>query len=80
MAYSVFFTTNDKMPDDVVYSVVKMLHEGKDELVKGQPVFRNFDPKGMNEEIGVPWHPGAIKFYKEVDQWPPEVGRAIEKL
>ena len=72
MAYSVFFTTNDKMPDDVVYSVVKMLHESKDELVKGQPVFRNFDPKGMNEEIGVPWHPGAIKFYKEVSQWPPK--------
>ena len=72
MAYSVFLTTNDKMPDDVVYSIVKMLHESKDELVKGQPVFRNFDPKGMNEEIGVPWHPGAIKFYKEGGQWPPK--------
>jgi len=72
MAYSVFFTTNDKMPDDVVYSIVKMLHESKDELVKGQPVFRNFEPNGMNEEIGVPWHPGAIKFYKEIGQWPPK--------
>lgn len=72
MAYNIFFTTNDKMPDDVVYSIVKMLHESKDELVKGQPVFRGFDPKGMTQEIEVPWHPGAIKFYKEVGQWPPK--------
>jgi TRAP transporter TAXI family solute receptor len=72
MAYNIFFTTNDKMPDDVVYNLVKMLHESKDDLVKGQPVFRGFDPKVMTEEIGVPWHPGAIKFYKEVGQWPPK--------
>ena len=72
MAYSVFFTTNDKMPDDTVYNIVKMFHESKDELLKGQPVFRTFDPKEMSEEIEVPWHPGAIKFYKEVGQWPPK--------
>jgi TRAP transporter TAXI family solute receptor len=72
MTYSVFFTTNDKMPEDVVYNLVKMFHESKDELLKGQPVFRTFDPKEMAEEIEVPWHPGAIKFYKEIGQWPPK--------
>ena len=72
MAYNIFFTTNDKMPDDVVYNVVKMFHASKDDLVKGHPVFRGFDPKAMSEEIGVPWHPGAIKFYKEIGQWPPK--------
>ena len=72
MAYNIFFTTNDKMPDDVVYSIVKMLHGSKDDLVKGHPVFRNFEAAGMSQEIGVPWHPGAIKFYKEVGQWPPK--------
>jgi len=72
MAYSIFLTTSDKMPDDVVYSLVKTIHASKDSLVKGHPVFRNFDPKRMAEEIGVPWHPGAIKFYREIGQWPPE--------
>jgi TRAP-type uncharacterized transport system substrate-binding protein len=23
------------------------------------------DPKGMAEDIGIPFHPGAAKFYKE---------------
>ncbi len=71
MAYNCFFVTNDKMPEDVVYNVVKMLHSNKDELVKGAPVFRNFNPDRMVQEIGVPWHPGAVKFFKETGQWKP---------
>ena len=70
--YSVFFSTHAKMPDDVVYSIVKAIHGGKDDMVKSHPVFRSFRPSGMTEEIGVPWHPGAIKYYKEIGQWPPK--------
>ena len=72
LAYSIFFTTFEKMPEDVVYNIVKTLHDNKDTLVSGHPVFRGFDPKAMTEEIGVPWHPGAIKYYKEIGQWPPK--------
>ncbi len=72
LAYNIFFSTSAKMPDDVVYNVAKMLRASKDELIKGHPVFRNFAPDRMTEEIGVPWHPGAIKFYQEVKQWPPQ--------
>ena len=39
---------------------------------QGPPGVPDFEPKDMNEEIGVPWHPGAIKFYKEIGQWPPK--------
>jgi TRAP-type uncharacterized transport system substrate-binding protein len=60
------------MPNDLVYNIVKTLHDNKEDLVKGAPVFRGFDPKGMTEEIGVPWHPGAIKYYTEIGQWPPK--------
>ena len=72
LAYSIFFTTSAKMPDDVVYNIVKTIHAAKDDLVKSHPVFRGFDPNRMAEEIEVPWHPGAIKYYKEVNQWPPK--------
>jgi uncharacterized protein len=72
MAYDIFLSTNTKMPDDLVYDVAKALHDNKEELVRGQPVFKDFDPNRMTEEIGVPWHPGALKFYKEIGQWPPK--------
>jgi hypothetical protein len=70
--YSVFFSTHAKMSDDVVYAIAKAIHAGKDDMTKGHPVFRSFRPASMTEEIGVPWHPGAIKFYKEMKQWPPK--------
>jgi hypothetical protein len=72
MAYIVFFSTSAKIPDDVVYNVAKAIHAGKDDLLKGHPVFRGFEPNHMTEEIGVPWHPGAVKLYKELGQWPPK--------
>ena len=72
LAYSIFLSTSAKMSDDVVYDIVKMMHASKEELIKGHPVFRNFEPNRMTEEIGVPWHPGAIKYYKEICQWPPK--------
>jgi TRAP transporter TAXI family solute receptor len=72
MAYNVFFTTNARLPDDLVSNIVKVLRSGKEELIKGHPVFRGFEPGRMNEEIGVPWHPGAIKVYQEIGQWPPK--------
>jgi uncharacterized protein len=72
MAYNIFFSSSTHTPDDLVYNVVKTLHDNKDELIKGQPVFKDFDTKRMTEEIGVPWHPGAIKFYREIGQWPPK--------
>lgn len=72
LAYSIFFSTHDKMPNDLVYNLVKTIHGSKDDLIKGHPVFRSFNPDRMNEEIGVPWHPGAIKYYQEIKQWPPK--------
>jgi TRAP transporter TAXI family solute receptor len=71
ITYNTFFSTNAKTPDDLVYNIVKTLHENKAALQAGTPIFGDFEPKGMTQEIGVPWHPGAIRFYKETGQWPP---------
>jgi TRAP transporter TAXI family solute receptor len=71
--YSVFFSTHVNVPDDLVYNIAKAIHGGKDDMIKGHPVFRSFRPERMTEEIGLPWHPGAIKFYQEIGQWPPKV-------
>jgi TRAP-type uncharacterized transport system substrate-binding protein len=72
ITYNIFFSTNAKMPDGLVHDVAKAIHAGKEDLLKGHPVFRGFEPKRMTEDIGVPWHPGAIKFYQDIGQWPPK--------
>lgn len=72
MAYDVFLTTNKKISDETAYRVAKVVHDSKNDMVKTAPVLVDMNPSRMTEEIGVPWHPGAIKYYKEIGQWPPK--------
>jgi len=56
--------------DEVVYKVAKALYENKKALIEGHGVYRGFQPKQMVAKVRVaPYHPGAIKFYKEVGLW-----------
>jgi TRAP-type uncharacterized transport system substrate-binding protein len=51
------------------------LHGNKDALAASFPALRDFDPKRMAKDTApVQFHPGAIKFYQEVGQWPPKAG------
>jgi TRAP transporter TAXI family solute receptor len=72
MTYSMYVSTNAKVAEETVYRLVKMLHESPDDLKKITPVLNGFDAKRMAEQIDVPFHPGAIKFYTEIGQWPPK--------
>ncbi|MGE0743654.1 MAG: TAXI family TRAP transporter solute-binding subunit [Rhodospirillales bacterium] len=72
MGYSFFLATNAQVPEDLVYNIVKLVHGSRDALVAITPIFARFDPKRMNEPNDAPYHPGAIKFYNEIGQWPPK--------
>jgi TRAP transporter TAXI family solute receptor len=73
VTYGVNLFASTKTPDDVVYKVVKALHDNAADFGKVFPPLRLFDKDNMAQEIvGVAYHPGAIKFYKEIGQWPPK--------
>ena len=58
--------TSSKVPDDVVYAMVKAVFENFDEFKKPHPAFVNLDPKHMvTDGLSAPLHPGAIKYFKE---------------
>jgi len=70
MAYPFYVVTGKHVPADVIYKIVKVMHENKDALVKAFASFRNFDPKDQaRPHSSVPFHPGAIKYYKEIGIW-----------
>lgn len=54
------------VPDDVVYKVVMTLHNNKADLAKALASFRGMEPKKLYREHKNPYHPGAIKAYKEL--------------
>jgi TRAP transporter TAXI family solute receptor len=72
-AYDYLVLANTKVPDDAVYKLVKVMHDNKDALAAGFGALRDFDPKRMAKDMGpVKFHPGAVKYYQEIGQWPPK--------
>jgi TRAP transporter TAXI family solute receptor len=57
--------TSAKVPDDFVYKILDLMEKNKDELVAVQPVIREWTPAFGYKQYGVPYHPGALKFFKE---------------
>ena len=57
------------VPDEVVYNLVKTMHANKPDLAKSFGLFNSFNPAGMGSKHPNPYHPGAIKFYKEKGIW-----------
>ncbi len=74
MQYDYLMLTNTKVSDEVVYNVVKAMHDNKPILAASFPALGRFNPDKMARTFkgGVSYHPGAIKYYTEIGQWPPK--------
>lgn len=74
-AYDYLVLTNDKVSDDVVYKLAKTMHDHKKELAANFGGLNGFDPGRMAKDLGpAQYHPGAVKYYKEIGAWPPKSG------
>ncbi len=60
------FVTSAKVPDDVVYTLVKAVFDNFDQFKKLHPAFANLKPEEMiKDSLSAPLHAGAVKYYKE---------------
>jgi TRAP transporter TAXI family solute receptor len=61
------FVTSAKVPDNVVYELVKAVFTNLDDFKKLHPAFKNLKASEMIKDgLSAPLHPGAIKAYKEL--------------
>jgi uncharacterized protein len=70
-AYVISDFVHKDVSDDVVYKIVKAVYDNRKEIVAGLSTLREgrFDEMfqmAIDFDLGVPFHPGAAKFYKEV--------------
>lgn len=65
VGWSVTLDATTRMPDDVAYLITKTIIEGMDELGQAHQVLQAFDPTLAAQQVGVPLHPGAERYYKE---------------
>jgi TRAP transporter TAXI family solute receptor len=74
-AYDYLVLANNDVKEDAVYRLAKIMHGHKEGLVAGFRALSGFNPQAMAKDLGpVQYHPGAVKFYKEANQWPPKTG------
>jgi uncharacterized protein len=62
--------TNAKVSDELVYKFLDTLEKNKKDLVAIQPVMRAFSAKDGYKQYDVPYHPGALKYFKEHNYHP----------
>ena len=66
----------DSVDADVIYSVVKSMHKGFDiykDMHKAMPKW-NIN-QAVKDPSPVPYHEGAIRYYKEAGVWTPEMDK-----
>ncbi len=64
--------THKGMSDDVVYKVTKVMHTQGKQLKEGGPLWKSYETGArLAKDFGadLPYHPAAIKYYKEAGLW-----------
>ena len=59
------FVTSIKVPEKVVYAIVKEVFENFDAFKNLHPAYSGLTKQNMLEGLSAPFHPGAMKYYKE---------------
>ncbi|MEI8274670.1 MAG: TAXI family TRAP transporter solute-binding subunit [Hyphomicrobiales bacterium] len=57
--------TSAKVSDEVIYKLIETLAKNKDGLVEIQPALREFSPAALYTAYDLPYHPGALKYFKD---------------
>ena len=64
---SMHFITSTGASEELVYSVTKLLYEYRELVVEKHPAGRAINPNNVVRDTGTEFHPGAIRFYREID-------------
>jgi uncharacterized protein len=60
-----FFIAHKDMPEDVAYRITKSVLENNDAVAKGHPAGRQTVIQNWERNTFLPFHPGAVRYYKE---------------
>lgn len=65
IGYATHIVASCELPEDTVYKMTKAMADNVASMAATNKVMEKLTPQVMAEDIGVPFHPGAAKFYKE---------------
>jgi len=79
--YDIYFATHKDAAEPLVTAVLKALWENAGQLKPLHPGFEEWThERAASGDVTIPYHPAAIKFYKEKGVWKAEMDQAQQKL
>jgi TRAP transporter TAXI family solute receptor len=80
-AYDIYLIIYDKVSNEPAYLITKVLWENYTEFEKVHKLLKDWNPsRFVSKNAVIPYHPGAIKFYKEKGVWDEEMDRLQKSL
>ena len=80
-AYDIYLTTHKGAVDRVIYTVMKNIRNNVDKLPALHPSFKDWTrQRAVDSEVTIPYHAGAVQFYKESRVWSAAIEEAQRKL
>lgn len=81
IAYDLYLTAGKGVPDDLVESTLRSIWDNVEKLGPIHPIFREWTrERAVTTEMTIPYHPAAVRFYKERGAWKPEHDALQQKL
>src|SRR5262249_25328084 len=81
IAYDLYLAVARSVAEPVVEASVRALWEGIAKLGPLHPQFKEGTPERAGDpEVTIPYHPGAVRFYREQGVWTPQMEQAQQRL
>jgi hypothetical protein len=62
---NIIIANKTRVSDEKAYGMTKAVAENMDRVAAVEPDLKTFDIKDMAQSVGIPIHPGAMKYFKE---------------
>jgi TRAP transporter TAXI family solute receptor len=81
IAYDLYLATGKSTADGVVEAALRAIFEHADKLPPLHPAFREWTrERAVDPDVTIPYHPGAIRLYRERGLWSPRMEEAQQRL
>jgi hypothetical protein len=79
--YDIYLVGHKALPDAVVRNVLQAIWVNVDKLPQFHPGFAEWTKaRAVDAEVTLPYHPAAVRFFKDNGMWPAKMDEAQKKL